>query len=96
MSLQAEVRPGAGIAAYSIYVDGVPAAMESNHRGQALCAGRCGDGSSHALLYSFSGRPGAAIAIILRCAGRTVCAVRAEIVGEAGGHSRAGREVFAL
>lgn len=94
--LQVEVRPGSGVGTYSLYVDGAPATMGANHRGEVACAGLCGDGSPHALLYSFSGAPGATLSITLRCAARIVCAVRVEIVGEAGARHRAGREIFAL
>jgi hypothetical protein len=91
--LQVEVRPGVGLCGYSLFVDGVPVTMDSAHRGEAACAGRCGDGSSHALLYSFTGKPGAALAIVLRCRGRVVCRVDgAPIAGD--GSRRAGRRLF--
>jgi hypothetical protein len=94
--LNVEVRPGPGVGAYSLYVDGLPATMSAHHRGEVDCSGRCGDGSPHALLYSFSGSPGATLAITVRCSARIVCALSAEIVGAAGSRSRAGREVFAI
>jgi hypothetical protein len=94
--LQVEVRPGPGVAGYSLYVDGVPAAMGDRHKGEVACTGRCGDGSPHALLYSFTGLPGATLAITVRCSTRIVCAVRAEIDGSNGSHSRGGREIFAI
>ena len=90
------MRPGPGVSGYSVYVDGVPATMGASHRGEVACAGRCGDGSSHALLYSVIGAPGATLAITVRCAARIVCGLRVEILGEAGGRCRAGREVFAI
>lgn len=94
--LQVEVRPGPGVGGYSLYVDGVPATMGAHHKGEVICAGRCGDGSPHALLYSFAGRPGAYLAITVRCSARIVCSLSSEIVGDAGSRARAGREVFAI
>jgi hypothetical protein len=95
-SLQVEVRPGPGVGGYSLYVDGVPATMGAHHKGEVVCAGRCGDGSPHALLYSFAGLPGATLAITLRCSAHIVCALSAEILGATGSRARAGREVFAI
>jgi hypothetical protein len=94
--LQVEVRPGPGVEGYSLYVDGVPATMGAHHKGEVICAGRCGDGSPHALLYSFAGRPGATLAITVRCSTRIVCAQRSEIDETAKSRARAGREVFAI
>jgi hypothetical protein len=94
--LRVEVRPGPGVGGYSLYVDGLPATMGAHHKGEVACAGRCGDGSLHALLYSFAGLPGASLAIIVRCPAGIVCALRAEIAGATGSRSRAGREVFAI
>lgn len=94
--LQVEVRPGPGVGGYSLYVDGVPATMGAHHKGEVICAGRCGDGSPHALLYSFAGRPGATLAITVRCSARIVCALSSEIAGAAGPRARAGRQVFAI
>jgi hypothetical protein len=93
--LQVEVRPGAGVCGYSLFVDGVPVTMGAGHRGEAGCEGRCGDGSSHALLYSISGRPGAVVTIVLRCRGREVCRVTAVPIPE-GGARAAGRRLFDL
>ena len=92
--LQVEARPGAGVFGYSLFVDGVPVTMDESHRGEARCDGRCGDGSSHALLYSVSGRPGGAMSIVLKCRGREVCRVVARI-GE-GAPRSAGRNLFDL
>ena len=94
--LQVEVRPGAGVCAYSLFVDGVPATMGAGHRGEARCAGRCGDGSRHALLYSFHGKAGAALTIVLRCGAREVCRLRTARIGENGGWRGAGRTMFAI
>lgn len=94
--LEVEVRAGEGVAGYSLFVDGVPFAMRGDHNGEVVCAGRCGDGSPHALLYSFTGLPGATLAITVRCSARVVCALRAEIGGAAGPRSTGGREVFAI
>jgi hypothetical protein len=94
--LEFEVRLGAGVCGYSLFVDGIPAAMDSDHRGQAECGGRCGDGSTHSLLYTFSGLPGATLAITVRCSARIVCGLSAEIAAAAGRPWRAGRELFAL
>jgi hypothetical protein len=94
--LRVEVRPDPGVGGYSLYVDGVPATIGAHHKGEVVCAGRCGDGSLHALLYSFAGLPGSTLAITVRCPARIVCALRAEIVEAAGSRSRAGREVFAI
>ena len=95
-NLDVEVRPGAGVARYSLYVDGVPATMGAKHKGEVVCAGRCGDGSPHALLYSFSGAPGATLAITVRCSARIVCGLSAQILSPAGPPWSAGREVFAI
>lgn len=92
--LEVEIQAGEGVAGYSLFVDGVPFEMRGDHKGEAVCAGRCGDGSPHALLYSFAGLPGATLAITLRCSARVVCSLRAEIGGAA--RSSAGRELFAL
>jgi hypothetical protein len=94
--LEVEVRPAAGVGGYSLYVDGLPATMRADHKGEVACAGRCGDGSPHALLYSFSGAPGASLVITVRCSARIVCGLRAEILAAAGPRRSAGREVFAL
>lgn len=93
--LQVEVRPGAGVGGYSLFVDGVPVTMSARHRGEARCEGRCGDGSRHALLYSFTGVAGATLAILLGCRGRAVCRLAAEPI--APGRTRgAGRVLFDL
>lgn len=93
--LQVEVRPGVGVCGYSLFVDGIPVTMDSGHRGEARCDGRCGDGSRHALLYSFSGAPGAALSIVLRCRGREVCRVETAGIAERGVRG-AGRKLFDL
>ncbi len=93
--LQVEVRPDAGVGGYSLFVDGLPVTMSAGHRGEADCEGRCGDGSRHALLYSFSGRPGAALRIVLRCRGLEVCRVAAAPIPEAATRA-AGRRLFDL
>ncbi|HYI41667.1 MAG TPA: hypothetical protein VE053_15265 [Allosphingosinicella sp.] len=95
-SLQVEVGPGPGVSAYALYIDGIPATMGSSHKGEVACAGRCGDGSSHALLYSFSGAAGATLAVAVRCGAHVVCSLQVEMVGDRGARSRAGREVFAI
>jgi hypothetical protein len=93
--LQVEVRPGTGVGGYSLFVDGVPVTMGAAHRGEAMCEGRCGDGSSHALLFSLGGRPGAELGIVLRCRGRVVCRVASARIPE--GEARAvGRILFDL
>ncbi|MEA3010425.1 MAG: hypothetical protein QOJ91_2117 [Sphingomonadales bacterium] len=94
--LEVEVRLGDGVAGYALFVDGIPAAMGADHRGEAECAGRCGDGSTHALLYTLSGVPGARLAITVRCSARIVCGLSAEIGPAAGSPWRAGRELFAI
>jgi hypothetical protein len=93
--LQVVVRPGAGVRGYSLFVDGVPATMGEDHRGEARCEGRCGDGSSHALLYSFSGAAGADLTIVLSCRGRRVCRIAAEPIAGPGARG-AGRKLFDL
>ncbi|HEX6375325.1 MAG TPA: hypothetical protein VFZ91_06355 [Allosphingosinicella sp.] len=93
--LQVEVRPGTGVGGYSLFVDGVPAAMGAGHRGEASCAGRCGDGSPHAVLYSFNGTPGATLGIALRCGGRLVCRIAGARIAE-GAHRAAGRKIFEI
>jgi hypothetical protein len=94
--LQVEVRPGVGVSAYSLFVDGVPATMGAGHRGEAYCAGRCGDGSRHSLLYSFTGAVGATLGIVLRCRGREICRVVATRTAEPGPLRSAGRRLFDL
>ncbi|HYE29187.1 MAG TPA: hypothetical protein VEA61_13285 [Allosphingosinicella sp.] len=94
-SLQVEVRPGARVYGYSLFVDGVPPAMDADHRGEVSCAGRCGDGSRHSLLYSFTGAAGATLGIVLRCRGREVCRIAAARIPE-GAARYAGRRVFDL
>lgn len=93
--LQVEVRPDAGVFGYSLFVDGVPVTMGQDHRGEARCEGRCGDGSTHALMYSFSGAPGASLAIVLRCRGRELFRVAPASIAERGARS-AGRHLFDL
>jgi hypothetical protein len=93
--LQVEVRPGVGVSGYSLFVDGVPVTMDAAHCGEARCEGRCGDGSSHALLYSFSGAPGAALQIVLKCRGRELCRVAAAAIAQPGVRG-AGRRLFDL
>ena len=94
--LQVEVRPGAGVFAYSLFVDGIPAKMSAGHRGEAYCAGRCGDGSRHSLLYSFTGALGATLGIVLRCRDREVCRVAATRTAQPGPPRTAGRRLFDL
>jgi len=94
--LRVEVRPGAGVLGYSLFVDGLPAAMGRAHRGEAVCDGRCGDGSSHTLLYSFNGAPGSTLSVTLRCAARIVCRLTDVRIGDRARPWRAGREVFVI
>jgi hypothetical protein len=94
--LQVEVRPGAGVCGYTLFVDGLPVAMGEGHRGEVRCEGRCGDGSSHALLYSFSGAPGAGLVIAVRCRERELCRVEAAAIAEQGARAAAGRHLFDL
>lgn len=94
--LRVEVRPGVGVSGYSLFVDGVPAAMGPDHRGEASCAGRCGDGSRHSLLYSFTGAVGATLTIVLRCRERVVCRVAATLTARPGPPRSAGRQLFDL
>ena len=94
--LRVEVRPGAGVRGYSLFVDGLPARMDGAHRGEADCEGRCGDGSLHALLYSFTGAPGATLLVTLRCAVTIVCRIDSERIADTGPPWRAGREVFVI
>jgi hypothetical protein len=95
-TVRIEVRPGAGVRGYSLFVDGIPATMDSAHRGQASCAGRCGDGSRHTLLYSFNGAPGSTLAITISCGGRILCRPRELRIGEAGPPWQAERLTFVL
>lgn len=94
--LRVEVRAGAGVRGYTLFVDGIPAAMGADHRGEAKCAGRCGDGSPHALLYIFTGDPGGTLSITLRCAAAVVFRLAAGPIPEGGPRWRAGRELFHL
>ncbi len=91
-----EARPGSGVFGYSLFVDGLPATMDSVHRGEAACAGRCGDGSSHTLLYSFNGAPGSRLGITLRCAGQIVCRLADLRIGDSGPPWQAGRIMFVI
>ncbi|HEX8623029.1 MAG TPA: hypothetical protein VF718_13765 [Allosphingosinicella sp.] len=93
--LQVEVRPGAGVFGYSLFVDGVPVTMGAGHRGEAPCDGRFGDGSRHALMYSFSGAPGATLTMVLKCRGATLCRVVSAPIAEPGARG-AGRHLFDL
>ena len=93
--LEVQVKAGEGVCGYSLFVDGVPVTMSGRHRGEASCDGRFGDGSSHALLYSFSGDPGARLTIVLSCRGRElyrVAAARSAVRGARG----VGRHLFDL
>lgn len=94
--LRVEVRACAGVRGYKLFVDGLPAAMGADHRGEANCAGRCGDGSPHALLYTFTGDPGGTLSITLRCAAAIVLRLAAGPIPEGGPPWRAGRELFDL
>jgi hypothetical protein len=93
--LQLEARPGAGVFGYSLFVDGVPVTMGESHRGEVRCEGRFGDGSSHALMYSFSGVPGTTLTLLVKGRGRTLCRVVAKRNGERGMRT-AGRQLFDL
>lgn len=93
--LDINVRPGAGVCGYSLFVDGVPVTVNTSHRGEARCEGRCGDGSRHALLYSFSGVPGSTLRIVLKCRDRELCRIAAMRGGERGALG-VGRELFDL
>jgi hypothetical protein len=94
--LDVEVKPSPGVGGYALYVDGIPARMGAHHKGEVDCAGRCGDGSPHALLFRFSGLPGATLAITVRCSAQIVFGPRVESIDPAGSPWRAGREVFAI
>ena len=94
--VQIKVRPGEGVRGYSLFVDGMPQTLGPDHEGAARCEGRCGDGSRHALLYSFNGAPGSTLSITLRCAARTVCGMSQIRIGESGPPWRAGREMFVI
>jgi hypothetical protein len=93
--LRIKVRPGEGVRGYSLFVDGMPLTLGPGHFGQARCQGRCGDGSRHALLYSYNGLPGATLSVILWCGRREVCRVAAPPV-PLDGLRKAGRELFDL
>ena len=93
--LQIEVQPDAGVRGYSLFVDGLPVTMGEGHRGEASCDGSCGDGSSHALLYSFSGAPGSSLTVVVRCGGREVCRIAAARIAERAVRS-VGRQLFDL
>lgn len=94
--LQVEARPGAGVCGYSLFVDGVPVTMGAGHRGEARCDGRCGDGSRHFLLYSFSGRPGATLSVILWCGRQEVLRLFDDRIAERGAPRAAGRKEFQI
>ena len=94
--LRVEVRPGVGVRAYSLFVDGVPATMGAGHQGEAHCTGRCGDGSHHSLLYSFTGDVGATLTVVLWCREREVCRVAATLTAQPGPPRSAGRRLFEI
>jgi hypothetical protein len=81
---------------YSLFMDGMPLTLGPGHRGEAPCAGRCGDGSRHALLYSFNGRPGATLSVILWCGGREVLRLLDDRIAEHGAPRGAGRQEFRI
>ena len=91
-----EVRPGAGVRGYSVFVDGMPLTLGPEHRGEALCDGRCGDGSSHSLLYAYVGRPGATLSVRLWCGGREVLRLIDDSIAEHGSVRRVGRKIFRI
>ena len=95
-TVRIHVRPGPGVRGYSLFVDGMPATLDSTHRGESTCAGRCGDGSRHTLLYNFNGAPGSSLAITLICAGRILCRLDDLRIGDSGPPWRAGRIMFVL
>ena len=90
------VCPGPGVRGYSLFVDGMPATLDPVHRGAATCAGRCGDGSRHTLLYNFNGAPGSTLGITLSCAGRILCRLGELRIGDSGLPWQAGRLMFVL
>lgn len=94
--MRIEVRPGEGVRGYSLFVDGMPATTDSAHRGRAACAGRCGDGSRHTLLYSFNGAPGSTLDITLSCEGRVLGRLGGLRIGESGPPWQAARIMFVL
>ena len=94
--LRVEVQAGDGVRAYSLFVDGLPARMDPDHRGEAVCTGRCGDGSSHSLLYSFNGAPGSTLIVTLLCDTQIVFRLGELRIGDGGPGWRAGREAFAI
>jgi len=94
--LGVEVNPGGTVRNYSIFVDGVPPEMGTDHRGESLCSGRCGDGSRHTLLYSFNGAPGSTLRVTLRCAGRILCRLGELRIADTGRPWHAGRVTFVL
>ena len=91
-----KVRPGAGVRGYSLFVDGVPLTLGPEHRGEALCEGRCGDGSRHSLLSAYIGRPGATLTVRLSCGGREVLRLFDDLIAERGSARRAGRMTFRI
>ena len=91
-----KVRPGAGVRGYSLFVDGMPLKLDPDHRGEARCDGRCGDGSRHSLLYTYFGAPGATLSVRLRCGGREVLRLFADRIGEQDAPLSAGRTVFQI
>jgi hypothetical protein len=95
-TLQVKVSLSSGVLGYSLFVDGVLATMGPDHRGEVGCAGQCGDGSAHALIYSFGGLAGSTLDITLRCAEHIVCRLRTDPIPAGGPRWTAGREPFAL
>jgi hypothetical protein len=95
-TVRISVCPGPGVRGYSLFVDGMPATLDPAHRGVAACAGRCGDGSRHTLLYNFNGAPGSTLGITLSCAGRILCRLGELRIGDTGPPWQAGRFMFVL
>ncbi|MET1110572.1 MAG: hypothetical protein ABWX67_03500 [Allosphingosinicella sp.] len=91
-----QVCPGPGVRGYSLFIDGMPATLDPVHRGAASCAGRCGDGSRHTLLYNFNGAPGSTLAITLSCSGRILCRLGELRIADTGPPWQAGRTLFVL
>ena len=95
-TLQVEVSLSAGVLGYSLFLDGMLATMGDDHRGEVGCVGDCGDGSTHALIYSFGGLAGSTLDITLRCDSRIVCRLQTDPIPVGEPRWRAGRELFEL
>lgn len=87
-SLGIEVKLAKGAHSPFATVDGTIVPLNAQGEGSVQVSGSCGDGSRHQLLTSMQGPVGATMAVVVSCAGATVCEIKAMTV-------TAAREPFA-